>query len=101
MTDQTGGVIEGDGIRIESSEETAEQMIAAVTPKKDEPTKFKAVKDGPPEKEEKPKSAISKAASDLGKRGGKAAAKARAEKEEGEETPEPAKEAPEKPRESE
>jgi hypothetical protein len=82
------GVIEGDGIRIESSEETAEQMLKAVEPKKDEPTKFKAVKpEG--EKEEKPKSAISEAASKLGKKGAQAAAKARAAK--GEEAPEPEK----------
>src|SRR5678815_2972889 len=96
MTDQPCGVIEADGVRIESSEETAEQMLAAVEPKKDEPTKFKAVTPG--EKEEKPKSAISKAASDLGKRGGKAAAKARAEKTEEAETEEPAEKAPEKPK---
>jgi hypothetical protein len=89
------GVIEGDGIRIESSEETSEQMLAAVEPKKDEPTKFKAVKpEG--EKEEKPKSAISEAASKLGKKGAQAAAKARAAKGEEEEAPEPEK-APEKP----
>ena len=97
MSDQPGGVIEGDGIRIESSEETAEQMLAAVEPKKDEPTKFKAVKpEG--EKEEKPKSAISKAASDLGKRGGKAAAKARAAQTEEAEAEDPAEKAPEKPK---
>ena len=100
MTEQGGGVIEGDGIRIESSEETAEQMIAAVTPKKDEPTKFKAVKDGPPEKEEKPKSAISEAASKLGKKGAQAAAKARAAKGETEETEEPEADKPKEPAES-
>lgn len=93
---ETGGVIEGDGIRIESSEETAEQMIAAVTPKKDEPTKFKAVTEG--EKPEKEKTGIQKAASDLGKRGGKAAAKARAEKGEEKETEEPTEETAERRR---
>lgn len=94
---ETGGVIEGGGIRIESSEETAEQMLASVAPPKDEPTKFKAVKpEG--EKEEKSKSAISEAASKLGKKGAQAAAKARAAKGETEEAEEPAKEAPEKPK---
>ncbi len=84
-------VIEADGVRIESSEETTDQMLASVKPPKDEPTKFKAViTDG--EKPEKEKTGISKAASDLGKRGGKAAAQARAAKEE-EEAPE--KEEPE------
>ena len=94
MTDV--GMIEADGVTIESSEETSEQMLAAVAPAKDEPQKFKAVKPIP-DKEEKPKSATSKAASELGKLGGKAAAKAKAEREEAEEakpTPKPKAETP-------
>lgn len=69
------------GFEITSNSETAEEMVKALTPKKDEGKVPKVIVDKgkriEPEPEKEP---LSKAASELGKAGGKAAAEARKEK---------------------
>lgn len=65
--------------QVSSTDETAEQMVEALTPHEDDkPTPHVVMDKGQPV-EEKPKDGLSKAASDLGKAGAKAAAKARKE----------------------
>lgn len=68
--------VEVDGYTIESSSETADQMISALSPKSKDSSIPREVK--PKGEEEDDKSPLSKAASEMGKEGAKAAAKARA-----------------------
>ena len=70
-------------MEVTSNHESADDMAAALTPEKEEQPKPKVIRDKGEDVEEEPKEGLSKAASDLGKKGGKAAAKARkaAEKE--------------------
>lgn len=79
-------IVSGDGWTADSSDESAEDMVAALTP--DEPeddtprvisNKGKKAEGAEP----KPKDKLSRAASELGKRGGQAAARARREKADG------------------
>lgn len=70
------------GLEITSSHETAEEMVKALTPAdKDESKQPRVIKPIPdkPKAEESGKSPLSKAASELGRKGGEAAAKARKE----------------------
>ncbi len=89
-------VVEVDGYRVESSTASAEDLIATFTPKKDDSSTPREVKAKGSEPEKSP---LSKAASELGKKGGKAAAAARvkADKEDAEEEAEQeAKSAPDR-----
>ena len=63
------------GFEVTSTHESADEMVSALTPKEDSPDPRVLVDKGVPV--EKEKTGLSKAASDLGKEGGKAAAKAR------------------------
>ena len=61
-----------------SNSESAEDMVADLTPKEDEKPQPKVLVDkGVPVEDEEPKEGLSKAAAELGKKGGEAAARAR------------------------
>lgn len=88
------------GFELISSSESAEDMAAALTPKaEDEKLKPRIVqREGKPvEPQDEQAEVVSKAASELGKRGGEAAAKAREERKAAEAKPEPKEAAEAKP----
>ena len=76
-----GSTVAVGGLEISSNTESAKDMVAVLKPKEDKPAEPRIVEDAGQVVEPEPEpSELSKAASELGKKGGEAAAKARAER---------------------
>ena len=82
-----GSTVAVGGLEISSNTESAQEMVKVLKPKEDKPAEPQILEDAGKPVAPEEQSELSRAASELGKKGGEAAAKARAERDKAEDKP--------------
>lgn len=84
---RVGSTVAVGGLEISSNTESAQEMVKVLKPKEDKPAEPQILEDAGKPVAPEEQSELSRAASELGKKGGEAAAKARAERDKAEDKP--------------